>query len=344
MRMDPADYLGAPDVFISYSRTDASVYVNRLAARLSDAPLYCIIDQWHSEPGRRVPKSLLRLVRKSRILVVVGTNGARHSTAMEEEIGVFLTTGRTVVPVDADGSIRSTDWWHLLDGLTPVADHKAAPKTPAEPAPEVVDYILSAVDFVVRDQRLKKAARWSQQLLAGALALFLVAVAGTVWWVRDAGTKVSRAQEDQRTAEAAANRAEEDRKRSALAEQRARQEAATNNAKALAFNHDAKLAEGRAAEAKRLEARTRLIAEARSSLTARDPDRAFQRAREALGMRDGDDARLLLAEAWNSGIEAGRTDLGGRVAVFEVNPAREFEFAVITSGESTAGRLEVHRR
>src|ERR1700735_1282215 len=112
VRMSPSDYLDAPDVFISYSRTDAPAYVNRLAARLSEATpsLYCIIDQWHSEPGRRVAKSLLRFVKKSGILVLVGSKGAQHSKAMEEEIRTFRPNKRTIVPVDVDGSIRSADW------------------------------------------------------------------------------------------------------------------------------------------------------------------------------------------------------------------------------------------
>jgi hypothetical protein len=33
VKMNPSDYLGAPDVFISYAHTDAAIYVNRLAAR-----------------------------------------------------------------------------------------------------------------------------------------------------------------------------------------------------------------------------------------------------------------------------------------------------------------------
>jgi WD40 repeat protein len=280
-------------------------------------------------------------------LVVVGSKGALHSEAMEDEIGVFLPNKRTIVPVDADGNIRKADWWlHLLDGLTPVEDLAAVPEVPREPAPDVVDHILSAVDFVTRDQRLKKAARWSQRVLAGALTMFLVAAAGTWWWVRHANTKVTEAQSAQTKALLEKKAADRAKETALIAKGTAERLANEAERRREGAENDATLAEERAAEANQLEARTRVIARARSSLTARDPDRAFQLARAALEKGDGDDARLLLAEAWNAGIQAGQADLGGRVAIFEVNPTREDEFADITAPDAgeTGRRLEIHRR
>ena len=84
-------YLFGYDVFISYSRKDASLYAASLANRLTDKGISCFIDQWGTEPGEDLPKGLKRTLVNSRILVLLSTHEAIASKSVEKEINVFFT-------------------------------------------------------------------------------------------------------------------------------------------------------------------------------------------------------------------------------------------------------------
>src|SRR3712207_3491471 len=77
------------DIFVSYSRADGATYANGLAGRLTERKFATKIDQWGTVPGEQVPPDILRAVRRSAMLVIVGTKGAVQSEGIEREIKAF---------------------------------------------------------------------------------------------------------------------------------------------------------------------------------------------------------------------------------------------------------------
>ena len=76
MRFIPGD-----DIFVSYSRADAVRYAEGLASELADRGFSCRLDQWDSEPGADMQATLVRGLRRSAMLVILGTpaaEGGRH--------------------------------------------------------------------------------------------------------------------------------------------------------------------------------------------------------------------------------------------------------------------------
>ncbi len=74
------------DVFISYSRNDGSDYAAALGEALTRLNLSCRLDQWDTEPGLEMPPRLVRAVRDSSLLVVIGSIGAAASPPVKREI------------------------------------------------------------------------------------------------------------------------------------------------------------------------------------------------------------------------------------------------------------------
>ena len=85
--------LSADDIFISYSRKDAATYALGLADALTKIGFSCFLDRLGTEAATELPPLLLKKLKGCAMLVVVGTDGAIDSSAMEQEIAEF--SGRT---------------------------------------------------------------------------------------------------------------------------------------------------------------------------------------------------------------------------------------------------------
>lgn len=159
------------DIFISYARADASAYAAGLAGALAGRVLSCCFDQWGSSPGDKVPNKVLRALRRSGMLVVIGSKEAVRSAAMRQEIETFLPTERLIVPVDLDGWLQRAEWWPLLRGLAisedwqPIEEARDGDHARRTPSSEVVDRIVNGITFTTRDRTLRK-------LRTGAIATF----------------------------------------------------------------------------------------------------------------------------------------------------------------------------
>jgi WD40 repeat protein len=241
------------DVFVSYSRADGASYAAHLANELTKHNLSCRLDQWGSKPGKEVPAEILRDLRRSNMLVVVGSTGAATSAAVEREIVEFLPTDRLIIPIDIDGSIRSARWWPSLEGLA--IAREAGPQS--KPSEETIDRIVNSVDFTRRNTRLTRYSISS--LVVFAVLAVLALLAG-----QRAAKEIRRAAEETQRAEAASKQttaADASRKRAegqqGVAEKKA-QRAAKDAQK-----------QQKLAEAAR---REREVAETQLAATARDLD------------------------------------------------------------------------
>ena len=79
------------DIFISYSRRDGLDYSYKLADRFISRGYDCYIDQINSTtPGNSIPNNILRALKRSTSLLVVGSPQAGLSKSVEEEISVAL--------------------------------------------------------------------------------------------------------------------------------------------------------------------------------------------------------------------------------------------------------------
>ena len=104
------------DIFISYSRSDGYLYANKLANELSKFKFRCFIDQWENDPGVNLSNRLVERLKRSRMLVIIGTPAAQQSSYVEEEIVTFLKTKRQIIPI-IFGDVEGACWYQLIRGL-----------------------------------------------------------------------------------------------------------------------------------------------------------------------------------------------------------------------------------
>jgi WD40 repeat protein len=184
------------DIFLSYGRQDATDYSAALARGLADRGFACRYDQWSSSPGEKVPPELLRDLRRCRLLVVIGTRASGRSQEVADEICTFLPTGRQIIPIDADGSLRDAIWWNQLKGLHPSAEDPEAWES-AKTSKKILDRIENTFHFARKSARLRRTAAIA---LTVTVILLLISIAAS----RRATSRWRDAQEA--TATAAARR------------------------------------------------------------------------------------------------------------------------------------------
>src|SRR5215510_7131176 len=78
-------FLFGNDVFISYARRDATIYSLGLANELTKRELSCFLDQWGTPAGKELPREVVAALRKSAMMILLGTEGAAGSKAVAAE-------------------------------------------------------------------------------------------------------------------------------------------------------------------------------------------------------------------------------------------------------------------
>src|SRR6185503_14577246 len=103
----------ADDIFISYTRLDASTYAAGLADELTKEGFSCFIDKLGTDPDKELPGTLRRKIKSCAMLVIVGTERAGTRSTIEDEIREFLRTGRrsSIVPIDFGGAVYKSRWY-----------------------------------------------------------------------------------------------------------------------------------------------------------------------------------------------------------------------------------------
>ena len=165
-------FLFGDDIFISYSRRDGAHYSAALANELSKKgrDLSCFLDQWGASAANELSKPVLRALRRSSVLVLVGTPGAASSPMVREEVKQFSKTGwlrshRAILPINVAGGFDQVSW-NELTGLHRTTETEEA-RMDGLPSESVVRLIVNSHSYMRRNQR----ARW---LSLGAAAMLVI--------------------------------------------------------------------------------------------------------------------------------------------------------------------------
>jgi hypothetical protein len=172
----PIRFFAAPDVFITYSRRDGSAYAEALANHLAGQRprISCFIDQWHGDPGRRIPAGTLRTARWSRALIVLATREALQSRSVDAEIREFTKLPGPIVLVVFPGVPVEDALWHervagIAPAMEPGGEQALAQGSPSTP---VLRRILTSLTFWRRNRRIAWAAGGGTAVVA---ALWILA-------------------------------------------------------------------------------------------------------------------------------------------------------------------------
>lgn len=147
------------DIFISYARADGFLYANVLANTLAKKGYTCFIDQWENEPGIQLSNRLKNRIENTRMLVLLGTDGALNSTNIEEEIQLALKKEIQIIPIDF-GNIEAAIWYPLIKGL-PISKSISPISDAVQISESVTERITSSFKHVKRLRLLQ----WSYSLL-----------------------------------------------------------------------------------------------------------------------------------------------------------------------------------
>ena len=312
----PFRSLAADDIFISYTRLDASTYAAGLADELTKKGFSCFIDKLGTDPDKDLPDMLRRKIRSCRMLVVVGTERAATRQTIADEVREFLQTGRrsSVVPIDFDGAVYRAGWYPLVEGVAPEPEKNPEALDDGEPSPSVLSRIEKQFNYTRRNQRLRRATLGTAVLLV----LLLLASVGAGVYARQQIGLAAAERENARLARADAEEAQKvataEREAARVAKgdaERARDDFVKQKALADEAADDALRAESRAADAaereqvaRELEAKARanarlqeIIGSSRARATAalrfgeEEPDRALIESVEAYRLHPTLEAR-----------------------------------------------------
>ena len=281
----PFRSLAADDIFISYTRLDASTYAAGLADELTKKGFSCFIDKLGTDPDKDLPDMLLRKLKSCAMLVVVGTERAASRQTIADEVKEFLATGRksSVVPIDFGGAIYRASWYSLVEGVAPEPEKNPTALDDGEPSPSVLSRIEKQFNYTRRNQRLRRAAT----SMAVVFALLLLASIGAGVYARQ---QIVLAREARAAADSAMSDAETQRKAAQRAKDEAdheRDKAIEQKRKADKADADARLAEDRAGKAAKREQVARAL-EAKATANARLQETiASSRAKATAALRFG---------------------------------------------------------
>lgn len=311
----PLRSLAADDIFISYTRRDASTYAAGLADELTKRGFSCFIDKLGTDPNADLPDMLKRKIRSCAMLVVICTEWAGTRQTIEEEIGEFLHTGRrtSIVPVDFGDAVYKARWYKLIEGIAPEPEKNELALDDGNPSPSVISRIEKQFNYARRNQRLRRVTYATAAVLAVLILASVVAAVYAGQQIkkadaagaeaanarRDAGAAKAQAKEEQLKAEAAGReardaqtRADEARLVADKAEAKAAEQTRLADKAAAEAREQTRLAEvaaRRARDAQAEAARQQLIGESRSiasrsqTLLSRNPDELPRSVSLAIG-------------------------------------------------------------
>jgi len=302
----PFRYLFGRDVFISYSRSDGSKYAPNLALALQAKrpKLSFYLDRWIAPASGKLPRSLMRHLRWSSLLVVVCTENAIKSEFVKDEISSFAKLKRKVIPINVNGAFDKVDReappWSEISGASMERESGDAFSS-GQPSEDVINRILKSLDFTAQDRRLRRAV-WS------TLTFVILSIGGASVFSYLAVVKADAANE--RALEA--------------------------DGRALAAGREVTLAQGWLAEANDKRAAAELDASEAKTRAASEQDKArvaSGQAEIANNLRDIAETRAAAArkqalQARERADIATEQEQGSSAAIMAREPGQEFEALV----------------
>lgn len=150
------------DIFISYSRKDSLDYAYSIAKHFmkKEYGFECYIDQLSSTtPGKALPGNILSALAKSTAFIIIGSEGARHSAAITEEVRNFklLKTNNPIIPINITGNLFLADWYNQVEGLA-VINESVDSFVSKQASADILERIHNSLNFTKKSQKLRRAA------------------------------------------------------------------------------------------------------------------------------------------------------------------------------------------
>lgn len=209
------------DIFISYSRAEGSTYAAGLADELTRLKFSCFIDQLGTEPDRELPATLKTKIRRSTLLVLVGTPRALASPSVRQEVEEFKKTRRPIVPISFGDIPEDSTPNGVIPGLAVEPENEEA-LTTGTPSPQVVSRIVKSFNYTRRNERLRRMV-WA------TVASVILLLGGAIWAgaviIRKANDDAQRARDEAQAGLARAQKAEAEAAKANLEAQTALEQA-----------------------------------------------------------------------------------------------------------------------
>lgn len=182
-------YFIGHDFFISYSHHDqlATTYAPILAGEISKRKRDVHLDQWGTDSKHEIPPELKRILRLSRVLVVIGSESGYHSLGIGQELDLFKPTKGYIIPIDLGQDINSAVWWEKLEGLQATLETNPPGSQPC-PSEAVINRVLNTHSFL----NGRKRRSWSIGTALVLLSIAALAVATSLQQVKKATEESAR--------------------------------------------------------------------------------------------------------------------------------------------------------
>jgi WD40 repeat protein len=297
-------FLFGDDIFISYSRKDGAKYAAALANELSNPAnnFSCFYDQWGASAANELSKPVLRAIKQTSVLVLIGTAGAVNSSLVHQEVGLFsrarwLRSRGPVLPINIDGSLDDLTWSELT-GLPRIQETEEA-RHDGIPSESVIRLIANSHSYTKRAER----TRW---LTRSALFLLVVSIAVSIfagYQTRQARAETLRANTEAQRANAESINAKNQSEAAERNKADAEREADNARKSAIAAKEQERIATEKAREAAQqaaaarenaTTARSQELAAYANSISPADPETGVLAAIDAIRVKPTTEAQEAL--------------------------------------------------
>ena len=164
-----ADKIFGYDFFISYAWSDGRNYALGLANRLHQRRRACFLDSEEFIPGEGLTQATHRALKRTRVLVLVGSPIAPTRSSVQTELQIFAKTGRKIVPINIGGLDEAP---HASEIARYIPDdalyiREDASHLTSLPSQETVDAVIRSFDGITQQRK----RGW---LIRGTLAVLTV--------------------------------------------------------------------------------------------------------------------------------------------------------------------------
>jgi len=183
------------DIFISYARRDGRHYARAVHRLLEQQGMIAFLDDSDIAAGDALNISLERALKKTRLLVVIATDGASQSPHVQLEIATYVRRKRPIVPIDFVGSYANGNWPVLRD-RNPVWIAETAAALAAGPSAETIGEITKQLHSA-------GGRAVARRVIAMTAILLLGLAAAGLWSYRRASVEARHREAQQLVARAA---------------------------------------------------------------------------------------------------------------------------------------------